>query len=119
MTSWLKEIPVYRSLKIGELGNVAIRPTSLDRPIQGDESLQFADVIGDEEADSPFRTPPPTRTCLRRSAHCSICSTTANARSSTHGLVSMGTEPETLGEVGVKFGVTRERVRQLQRVALD
>jgi RNA polymerase primary sigma factor len=104
--------------KIKELRNVSDRPASLDRPIQGDESLQFGDVIGDEESDSPFER-------LRDKdmlEEVGELLDLLNHRereiiNSRFGLG--GQKPETLGEVGEKFGVTRERVRQLQKVALN
>jgi RNA polymerase primary sigma factor len=105
-------------LKIRELKNVAIRPTSLDRPIQGDESLQFGDVLGDEETESPFEHLRDKDMLEEVGELLDLLNDREREIiNSRFGLD--GQEPETLGEVGEKFGVTRERVRQLQKVALN
>ena len=46
------------------------------------------------------------------------CSTSARRRSSISRFGLDGGKPKTLEEVGKKFGVTRERIRQLQNIAL-
>jgi len=40
--------------KITRLKSVGVRPTSLDAPIADDDSTEFGDVIGDNEAQTPF-----------------------------------------------------------------
>src|SRR2546427_8899750 len=40
--------------KVGRLKSVGIRPASLDAPIGDDDSTEFAEVIGDDEAQTPF-----------------------------------------------------------------
>src|SRR5205814_5909021 len=40
--------------KVARLRSVGIRPTSLDAPITGDDSTEFAEVIGDDGAQTPF-----------------------------------------------------------------
>jgi len=97
---------------------VSIRPASLDAPISDDDSTEFGEIVGDEEAQTPFE--------LLRDK---------NLRNEVGGLLDVlddrekkiifqrfgldGGKPKTLEEVGKKFGVTRERIRQLQNIALS
>jgi RNA polymerase primary sigma factor len=105
-------------LKIKELRNVAVRPASLDRPIQGDESLPFRDILGDDESENPFEQLR-DKDMLEEVGELLdlLDDREREIINSRFGLG--GKRPETLGEVGEKFGVTRERVRQLQKVALN
>ena len=48
----------------------------------------------------------------------SSCSRTASARSSSCASASRASTPRTLEEVGQKFGVTRERIRQIEAKTL-
>jgi RNA polymerase primary sigma factor len=103
--------------KITRLKSVGIRPTSLDAPITDDDSTEFGDVIGDNEARTPFE--------LLRDK---------NLLGEVDGLLEVldprekriisqrfgldGGKPKTLENVGKDFGITRERIRQLQNTAL-
>jgi RNA polymerase primary sigma factor len=103
--------------KITRLKSVGIRPASLDAPIADDDSTEFSEVIGDDEAQTPFE--------LLRDK---------NLLGEVDGLLEVldarekkiisqrfgldGGEPKTLEEVGKDFGITRERIRQLQTIAL-
>src|ERR1700726_2774804 len=104
--------------KVSQLKTVSIRPASLDAPISDDDSTEFGEIAGDEEAQNPFE--------LLRDK---------NLRDEVSELLEVlddrerkiifqrfgldGGKPKTLEEVGKKFGVTRERIRQLQNIALD
>lgn len=103
--------------KVSALKTASIRPTSLDQPIGEDDSTEFGEIVGDEGADDPFET-------LRDK----------DLQSEVDDLLDIlddrerrilnqrfgldGQNPKTLEEVGAKFGVTRERIRQLQNIAL-
>jgi len=105
------------SHKVARLKSVGIRPASLEAPIGDDDSTEFGEVIGDEEAQTPFE--------LLRDK---------NLRGEVDGLIAVldsrekkiisqrfgldGGKPKTLEDVGKNFGVTRERIRQLQNIAL-
>jgi RNA polymerase primary sigma factor len=105
------------SSKVTALKSAAIRPTSLDQPVGDDDSTQFGDLVGDADAQDPFEA-------LRDK----------DLRNEVGGLLDVlddrerriincrfgldGKMPKTLEEVGVKFKVTRERIRQLQNIAL-
>src|SRR5260370_30415453 len=105
------------SEKVARLKSVGIRPASLDAPIAENDSTEFAEVIGDDEAQTPFES-------LRDK----------NLRSEMDGLIEVldarekkiishrfgldGGKPKTLEDVSRDFGVTRERIRQLQNIAL-
>lgn len=106
------------SVKVSHLKTVAIRPASLDAPISDDDSTAFGEIVGDEDALTPFE--------LLRDK---------NLQSEMDDLIAVlderekkiifsrfgldGGKPRTLEEVGKKFGVTRERIRQLQNIALS
>ena len=103
--------------KVARFKSLAIRPASIDGPISDDDSTEFGEVIGDEEAQTPFEL-------LRHK----------NLLGEMEGLLDVldkremkiisqrfgldGGEPRTLENVAKNFGITRERIRQLQNIAL-
>jgi RNA polymerase primary sigma factor len=42
------------SAKLSQLKRVSIRPASLDAPISDDDSTEFGEILGDEDARTPF-----------------------------------------------------------------
>src|ERR1700678_1499630 len=42
------------SAKVSQLKTVSIRPASLDAPISDDDTTEFGEIVGDEEALTPF-----------------------------------------------------------------
>ena len=105
--------------KVAHLKSVSVRPASLDAPM-GDEgdSATFGEIVGDDNAVSPYDG-------LRDK----------NLNSDLHAMVDSldkreaeiirlrfgldGRDELTLEEVGQKFRVTRERIRQLEYLALS
>lgn len=104
--------------RIAELRNAGSRPSSLDAPIGGDDdSNPFGDIIGDEKADTPYeQLEDKTNTALVRELVEKLPEREAVILRYRFGLD--GDDERTLEEVGEKFGVTRERIRQLQNIAL-
>ncbi|HOX03279.1 MAG TPA: sigma-70 family RNA polymerase sigma factor [Candidatus Paceibacterota bacterium] len=104
--------------RVAQLRTAAIRPASLDAPIGDDESNNFAEIVQDENASTPFeelKDKTVTR-MLREMVK------TLDPRESTILRYRFGLDggsEKTLEEVGQKFGVTRERVRQIQNIALN
>ncbi|MBK1881620.1 RNA polymerase sigma factor RpoD/SigA [Luteolibacter pohnpeiensis] len=103
--------------KLAMLKQASQRPTSLDAPINEGEATEYGEVIGDERAVNPLDM-----------------LSDKNLHGELDGLLSVlddrerriiddrfglsGHTPLTLEEVGREFGVTRERIRQLQNSAL-
>src|SRR5579885_1427090 len=105
--------------KVAHLKSVSVRPTSLDAPI-GDEgdSASFGDIVGDDSAVSPFENlRGKNLTSDLRAMLDSLDKREAEILRLRFGLD--GKDALTLEEVGRKFKVTRERVRQLQNIALS
>jgi RNA polymerase primary sigma factor len=103
--------------RIRQMRQVAIRPASLDAPIGDDESNYFSDVVEDENATSPYENlKDKTVTGMLQDMVKHLDAREATILRCRFGLDG-GTE-KTLEEVGGKFGVTRERVRQIQNLAL-
>src|SRR5260221_12464696 len=40
--------------KVSQLKPVSIRPASVDGPISDDDSTEFGEIVGDEDAQTPF-----------------------------------------------------------------
>jgi len=115
-TELAEELGIARS-KLAMLKQSAQRPTSLDAPVNEGETTDYGELIGDEKAVDP-----------------ALALSDKNMHNQLDGLMDVldereqriidarfgldGTKPMTLEEVGLEFGVTRERIRQLQNLAL-
>jgi RNA polymerase primary sigma factor len=103
--------------RIRQMRMAAIRPASLDAPIGDDDSNNFSDVVEDENATSPYgNLEDKTVTDMLQDMVKHLDAREATILRYRFGLD--GGNERTLEEVGVKFGVTRERVRQIQNLAL-
>jgi len=103
--------------RVAQMRMAAIRPASLDAPIGEDDSNNFAEVVQDENADTPYQhLEGKTVTRMLREMVKTLDPREATILQYRFGLD--GGMEKTLEEVGAKFGVTRERVRQIQNIAL-
>ena len=103
--------------KVARLKSIGVRPASLDAPVTDNDSTEFGELIGDEQMQTPYES-------LRDK----------NLLGEVDGLLDVldnrekriisqrfgldGGKPKTLEDVSKSFGITRERIRQLQNVAL-
>lgn len=103
--------------RVAQLRTAAIRPASLDAPIGDDDSNNFAEVVQDENADTPYeQLEEKTVTRMLQEMVKTLDEREATILRYRFGLD--GGSEKTLEEVGQRFGVTRERVRQIQNIAL-
>ena len=103
--------------KVAHLKNVSARPSSLEAPIGGDNETTLGDVVGDDSSQTPLeRLQSKSLVSDVNSVLDKLDPREAEIIRLRFGL--KGEEPQTLEEVGVRFKVTRERVRQLQDIAI-
>jgi RNA polymerase primary sigma factor len=106
------------SEKVARLKSLGIRPASIDSPIgDHDESTEFGEVIGDEEAQTPFELLR-DKNLLREIDGLLDVLDKREMRIISQRFGLDGGEPKTLETVAKNFGITRERIRQLQNSAL-
>jgi len=104
--------------RVAQMRTAAIRPASLDAPIGDDESNNYSEIIADENADTPYeQLEDQTVTRMLQEMVTTLDPREATILRYRFGLD--GGSEKTLEEVGEKFGVTRERVRQIQNIALN
>ena len=105
--------------KVAHLKSVSVRPASLDAPINDDgNSSTFGEIVGDENATSPFES------LRERNLNADLKAMVDSLEPREAEIIRLrfgleGATELTLEEVGRKFKVTRERVRQLQNIALN
>lgn len=103
--------------KVAHLKTVSVRPASLDAKISSEDDTPFGDLVGDETAEDPFEA-------LRdKDLQDEVGDLLGILDSRERKIIAFrfglgGGRERTLEEVGKKFGVTRERIRQLQNSAL-
>jgi len=103
--------------RIAQMRMASIRPASLDAPIGDDESNSFSEVVQDENAETPYEMlEDKTVTGMLEDMVKKLDPREATILRYRFGLD--GGSERTLEEVGEKFNVTRERVRQIQNIAL-
>jgi RNA polymerase primary sigma factor len=103
--------------EVREILRMAQLPVSLEKPIGEEEESELGDFVQDELAESPFDT---ASLSLRREdiqrALDSLPERERKVIELRFGLT--GAQPCTLEEVGRAFGVTRERIRQIENNTL-
>jgi len=105
------------SEKVERLKSVGIRPASLDAPIADNDSTEFAEVIGDDGAQTPYELLRDKNLLGEVDGLLEVLdSREKKIISQRFGLD--GGKPRTLEDVSKDFGITRERIRQLQNIAL-
>jgi len=103
--------------EVREILRMAQLPVSLEKPIGEEEESELGDFVQDEQAESPFDS---ASVNLRREdidrALDSLPPRERKVIELRFGL--KGESPRTLEEVGRAFGVTRERIRQIENNTL-
>jgi RNA polymerase primary sigma factor len=103
--------------RVSELRDGAVRPASLDALLGDEDSRTLGEVVADENAEDPYQLVE-DRNSLSKLGELMARLPERESRiiRSRFGLDD-GRE-KTLEEIGVKFHLTRERIRQLQNLAL-
>jgi RNA polymerase primary sigma factor len=102
--------------RVQELFDLMEDPVSLETPV-GDGESYYGDLIEDERADRPELV------TAENSRHAELRRAVAMLNPRMQQVVGLrfgldGNPPQTLEEVGLRMGITRERVRQLESKAL-
>ena len=103
--------------EVREILRMAQQPISLEKPIGEEEESELGDFVQDERAESPFDT---ASLQLRRG---DIVRALESLPERERKVIELrfglrGEQPCTLEEVGRAFGVTRERIRQIENNTL-
>lgn len=103
--------------KLSQLRTVSIRPASLDAPMNEDDGTEFGEIVGDDGAVDP------SENLSDKNMQEEITDLLGVLDERERKIINSrfgldGGSARTLEEVGMKFGVTRERIRQLQNIAL-
>jgi RNA polymerase primary sigma factor len=104
--------------KIAMLKQAAQRPTSLDAPVNDGEATEYSEIISDESAADPMEM------LADKNLHAEIDGLLGLLNDRERRIIDErfglnGLKPMLLEDVGREFGVSRERIRQLQNAALS
>jgi RNA polymerase primary sigma factor len=103
--------------EVREIQRMAQLPVSLEKPIGEEEESELGDFVQDEQAISPFDSA--TTTLRREDIDRALDSLPERERKVIELRFGLkGEQPCTLEEVGRAFGVTRERIRQIENNTL-
>jgi RNA polymerase primary sigma factor len=107
-------ITVKRAVMLRSAG---VRTSSIDAPIGDDDTSRVSDIIADERAETPYaQLEQKTMLNLLNELIDRLPERELNILRLRFGLD--GGPERSLEEIGKEFGVTRERIRQLQNLAL-
>lgn len=103
--------------KVAHLKLVSVRPSSLDAPIGENGDTSLGELVGDENQTTPLEN------LQQKSIHHDIQSVIGLLDKREGEIIRLrfgldGEHPLTLEDVGELFKITRERVRQIQTIAI-
>lgn len=104
--------------KLEKMKEVNVPTISLDSKIKEDDSITIGETIGDDNADNPYEM------LSKKDLLAKIPKLLESLNKRERDIIIFryglnGGKERTLEEVGNKFGITRERIRQLQNLALE
>jgi RNA polymerase primary sigma factor len=103
--------------EVREILRMSQLPISLEKPIGEEEDSELGDFVQDESAESPFDTA--TLSLRREDVEYALSALPERERQVIELRFGLsGAQPCTLEEVGRAFGVTRERIRQIENNTL-
>ena len=103
--------------EVREILRMAQLPVSLEKPIGEEEESELGDFVQDDQAESPFDSA--SVNLRREDIDRALDSLPARERKVIELRFGLkGESPRTLEEVGRAFGVTRERIRQIENNTL-
>jgi RNA polymerase primary sigma factor len=103
--------------EVREILRMSQLPISLEKPIGEEEDSELGDFVQDESAESPFDTA--TLSLRREDVEHALSALPERERQVIELRFGLsGAQPCTLEEVGRAFGVTRERIRQIENNTL-
>jgi RNA polymerase primary sigma factor len=103
--------------EVRDILRVAQMPVSLEKPVGDEDESQLGDFVADDQVEEPFEAA--TENLQREDVQRALNALPERERQVIelrYGL--RGHEPLTLEEVGRAFGVTRERIRQIENNTL-
>jgi RNA polymerase primary sigma factor len=103
--------------RVRELLRISLDPLSLDSPVGEEDESNLADFIKDESGEGPADA------ATRAMLHDAVEQVLGELSEREQEIVRLrfgldGTQAKTLEEVGKEFGVTRERIRQIEAKTL-
>jgi RNA polymerase primary sigma factor len=108
---------MWTTQEVRDILRISQLPISLEKPIGDEDDSELGDFVADETGESPFETASET---LQREDVQRVLETLPGREREVlelrYGL--NGNRPLTLEEVGRAFGVTRERIRQIENNTL-
>lgn len=112
--AYVMDMPIN---KVAHLKSVSVRPASLDAPVGEDGDTTFGELVGDEQGTTPYEN------LQEKSMSDDIKSVIGRLEQREAEIIHLrfgldGNPPLTLEEVGERFDITRERVRQIQNIAI-
>ena len=106
-----------RSDQVRDYRKASVAPTSLDAKLGDDDTNRVADIVADPNAEAPYQQ------ALEESDNEILGEVIRTLSPREQTILKLrfglsGDDEKTLEEVGEQFGVTRERIRQIQDEAL-
>jgi RNA polymerase primary sigma factor len=103
---------------VAELLFLSRDPLSMDMPVSADrDSACLGDLIGDRETEGPMDGA--IRACLREDVDTAIATLGGRESDVLRSHLGLDGRPQTLREIGVRHGLSKERIRQIEKRAIS